>query len=243
MNNKILTGSLKIRVLAVFFLSATAVTEAQKLPLSAYGLPFINQVSLFEQTTRDNPEKQMISLRKITRIRLDLRYAGKNNFLHKNLYGNNINTTFLRKRVYQALDSVSQKLAKLGIVLVIFDAYRPYSVTEELWTQVQDERYAASPVSGSGHNRGIAVDLTLADSKTGQLLAMPTGFDNFSDTAHQDFEGISAELRSNRSLLRRTMEEFGFIPLTTEWWHFSWPDPEKYEVLDLSFRQLDQLQP
>jgi len=25
--------------------------------------------------------------------------------------------------------------------------------------------------------------------------------------------------------------------LSTEWWHFSWPDPGKFEVMDLSFEE------
>jgi zinc D-Ala-D-Ala dipeptidase len=243
MNNKILTRRLKIQVFIALFLAIHAGTHGQNLPRSAYGLSYINQVSLYEKSITGHPEKQMVSLIRIPGIVLDLRYAGPNNFLHKNLYGDNIKTSFLRKRVFQALDSVSRQLAKKGIVLVIFDAYRPYSVTEAMWTRVKDDRYAANPVNGSGHNRGIAVDLTLADAKTHQLLPMPTGFDNFSDTAHQDFMGVDAEQSSNRALLKQTMEAYGFVPLSTEWWHFSWPDPSHWEVLDLSFQQLEGLEP
>jgi zinc D-Ala-D-Ala dipeptidase len=242
MNNKILTARLKIKVFVGVFLFMVAGTYAQKLPLSAYGLPYIDRVSLYEKSIAGHPEKQMFSVSRIPGIILDLRYAGKNNFLKKNLYGNGIQTTFLRKRVFQALDSVSQELAKRGVVLVIFDAYRPYSVTEEMWKIVKDDRYAANPVNGSGHNRGIAVDLTLADAKTHQFLPMPTGFDNFSDSAHQDFQGIDVERSSNRALLKQSMEKYGFIPLSTEWWHFSWPDPDYWEVLDLNFQQLQKIE-
>jgi zinc D-Ala-D-Ala dipeptidase len=217
--------------------------HAQNLPLSAYGLPYINTVSLYEKSVENDAEKQMISLRKIKGLILDLRYADQNNFLHKNLYGSGIRTTYLRKKVFQALDSISRQMAKKGLVLVIFDAYRPYSVTEELWDRERDERYAANPAKGSGHNRGIAVDLTLADAKTLRLLPMPTGFDNFSDSAHQNFTGVNAECISNRELLKETMEKFGFIPLSTEWWHFSWPDSEKYEVLDLRLQDFQNIEP
>ncbi len=131
--------------------------------------------------------------------------------MHKKLYKGNIRTTYFRKPAYRALDSVNSVLANRGLVLVIFDAYRPYSVTEDLWNNVKDERYAANPAKGSGHNRGIAVDLTLADLKTHELLPMPTGFDNFSDSAHQDFKGLDAEGIANRELLRQAMEKYGFI--------------------------------
>jgi zinc D-Ala-D-Ala dipeptidase len=184
----------------------------------------------------------MVSLVHIPGIILDLRYASGNNFMHKKLYPGNIKTTFLRKPVYQALDSVSRELAGRGMVLVIFDAYRPYGVTEAIWENIKDDRYAANPAKGSGHNRGIAVDLALADSRTHQLLLMPTGFDNFSDSARQDFMGLDAKRITNREILKQTMVKFGFIPLSTEWWHYSWPHPEIFDVMDLSFRQLTGIQ-
>jgi D-alanyl-D-alanine dipeptidase len=37
------------------------------------------------------------------------------------------------------------------------------------------------------------------------------------------------------------MEKYGFIPLPTEWWHFSWPHPGNFEVLDLSFAELEKI--
>ncbi len=159
--------------------------------------------------------------------------------MHKKLYPENTKTLSSENRCIRRLDSVARIFPAREYALVIFDAYRPYSVTVELWNPVKDERYAANPAKGSGHNRGIAVDLTLADAKTHQLLPMPTGFDNFSDTAHQDFNGTDAKRIANRELLKQTMEKYGFIPLSTEWWHFSWPDTGDFEVLDLSFQQLN----
>jgi D-alanyl-D-alanine dipeptidase len=108
-----------------------------------------------------------------------------------------------------------------------------------LWINVKDERYAANPSKGSGHNRGIAVDLTLANMKTRRLLPMPTEFDNFSDSAHQDFNRLDVRAIANRDLLKQVMEKYGFIQLSTEWWHFSWPDYIGFEVLDLDFDQLN----
>lgn len=213
--------------------------NAQSLPVSSYGLPYINSIYLFKESLINHPEKQMISLANIAGIILNLVYATNDNFMHKKLYEGNVKTTFLRKRAYDALDSVSRFLAKRGLILVIYDAYRPYSVTEKIWENVKDDRYAANPLNGSGHNRGIAVDLTLADLKTHKLLPMPTGFDNFSDSAHQDFKGPDVHVTANRNLLKWVMEKYGFIQLPTEWWHFSWPDNIGFEVLDLNFDQLN----
>jgi zinc D-Ala-D-Ala dipeptidase len=240
MNNKILKAALKWIVLACIFTLSFTLDFAQKLPISSYGLPIINSVSLYQESLVNHPEKQMESLANIPGIILDLRYASRNNFMHRILYPANTKTSFLRKPVLLALDSVARELALQGLVLVIFDAYRPYAVTVDLWIPVKDERYAANPTKGSGHNRGVAVDLSLADSKTHQLLSMPTGFDSFSDSAHQDFKGTDTNRIAHRELLKQIMEKYGFIPLSTEWWHFSWPRAEEFEVLDLSFDQLER---
>jgi zinc D-Ala-D-Ala dipeptidase len=241
MNNKIMKAGLKWLVLPAFYSLFFTSATAQHLPVSVYGLPIINSDSLYQKSILFHPEKQMVSLAQIPGIVLDLRYASKNNFMHKELYPGNTKNSFLRKPAWQALALVAQDLARQGLDLVIFDAYRPYSVTVELWIPVKDERYAANPAKGSGHNRGIAVDLTLADARTHELLPMPTDFDNFSDSAHQDFNGTDAKRKANRELLKRTMEKYGFLSLSTEWWHFSWPHPEYFDVLDLSFGHLEQM--
>jgi len=216
--------------------------SAQHLPVSSYGLPIINTDSIYFESLKSNPQKQMVSFTKIPGIILDLRYASTDNFMHKKLYPENTKNSFLRIPVYKALEKVAKELAGQGLVLLVFDAYRPYSVTVELWIPVKDERYAANPAKGSAHNRGVAIDLTLADSKTHQMLPMPTDFDNFSDSARQDFKGTDAKRIANRELLKRTMEKYDFVALPTEWWHYSWPHTENFEVLDLTFGQLENMQ-
>ena len=69
---------------------------------------------------------------------------------------------------------------------------------------------------------------------------MPTGFDNFTDSAHHDFMNLSEEVLKNRKLLKDVMEKHGFVAFSTEWWHYSLPQPEKYEVMDLSFEELER---
>jgi len=143
------------------------------------------------------------------------------------------NDTYLRLPAAKALLKVQQELNKKGLGLKIFDAYRPYSVTKKFWELVHDERYVANPKKGSGHNRGIAVDLTIIDLKTDKELNMGTGFDNFTDSAHQDFAALPKDVLANRQMLKETVEKYGFNLLATEWWHYSWPNPEKFEILDL----------
>jgi D-alanyl-D-alanine dipeptidase len=126
----------------------------------------------------------------------------------------------------------------MGLGLKIFDAYRPYSVTVKFWELVKDERYVANPAKGSGHNRGIAVDLTIIDLKTGKELDMGTGFDNFTDTAHHTFTSLPEEVLHNRLLLKSTMEKYGFIALESEWWHYYLANGNTFELLDIEFKKL-----
>ena len=134
--------------------------------------------------------------------------------------------------VARGLARVQQELNNKNLSLKIWDAYRPYSVTEKMWKLIKDERYVANPKKGSGHNRGIAVDLTIIDRTTGKELDMGTGFDNFTDTAHQNFKNLPAGILDNRALLETVMGKNGFVALETEWWHFFWNNPD-FELLDI----------
>ncbi len=88
MKNKILPVREKIAGLLVIFIYLSSGTMAQQLPLSRYGLPYVNSISLYKKTIIDLPEKEMISLTAIAGIFLDLRYATENNFYaEKNVSG------------------------------------------------------------------------------------------------------------------------------------------------------------
>jgi len=215
--------------------------SAQDTLLNKYGLWVIHDVALLQKTTTKDPAKAMVDLKQvISTLQFDLRYAGKNNFMHQQLYPE-IKTTYMRKAAADLLAAVQQELNKQGLGLKIFDAYRPYSVTEKLWEPVKDDRYAADPKKGSGHNRGIAVDLTIIRLSNKEELNMGTGFDNFSDTAHHAFTNLPDTVLQNRLLLKSIMEKHGFKALDTEWWHYYLPNTTTYELLDIDFKTLKLL--
>jgi zinc D-Ala-D-Ala dipeptidase len=225
----------------LFFLFTAVHLSAQEFTPNKYGLKVIDKVEIYRQTVAKDTAKQLINLSAITtNIVLDLRYSTKNNFTHKKLYSK-ASTTYLRLPAANALQQVQKELNEKGLGIKIWDAYRPYAATELMWELVKDERYTANPAKGSGHNRGLAVDLTLIDLKTGIELKMGTGFDNFSDTAHHDFVQLPAEVLKNRLLLKTTMEKYGFKALDTEWWHYYWINDRDYEILNLSFKQLKKI--
>ena len=236
--DKIILRFQSILISGFVFMLTTGDAVAQDMVLNKYGLWVLHSYTELKQTTRNAPGKAMVDLRRnIPGILLDLRYAGVNNFMHQQLYPV-IKTTYLRKTAVDSLKVIQEELHKYGLGLKLFDAYRPYSVTERMWEPVKDDRYAADPKKGSGHNRGIAVDLTLVNLLTKEELDMGTGFDNFSDTAHHAFTGLPSTVLQNRAMLKKIMEAHGFKALDTEWWHYYLPDTKNYELMDIPFNQL-----
>ena len=237
-----INNSLKIvLVFEIIFHFAYGNILAQSNVGNKYGLNVVDNIKLLQSEIAIDSNKQMKDVKKaIPSLMFDLRYSTTNNFMHRKLYPP-LQTTYLRLAAINALKKVVIALHGQNLTIKIFDAYRPYSITEEMWDVVKDSRYAADPAKGSGHNRGIAVDLTLVNLQTKKELNMGTDFDNFSDTAHQDFTGLPENILQNRLLLKTSMEKYGFVSLDTEWWHFSLPDANNYELLNISFDALKKL--
>jgi D-alanyl-D-alanine dipeptidase len=203
----------------------------------------VNSLAVYKKQLNADATLSMKSLTKeIPNIQLDLKYATADNFTGLRMYPATIKTTFLRDDASRALAFVAAALKEKGLGIKVWDAYRPYQVTVRFWNLIHDERYVANPAKGSGHNRGIAIDLTLYNLSDGKELEMPTGFDDFSARAHHGYMQLEEKQIKNRELLRAVMEKYGFVRFETEWWHYYWPGAEKFAVLDLSFRQLNKLQ-
>lgn len=160
---------------------------------------------------------------------VELRYASPYNFLGATLYSRL--DPQLRCPVALALQQVQRDLAAEGLGLKVWDAYRPLAVQQRMWDAIRDPRYVSDPAVNAGrHTRGTAVDVTLVDRR-GQELQMPTDFDDFSEAAHVDAPGISAERAGNARRLRLAMERRGFRTFPTEWWHFDWHDWQQLPVV------------
>lgn len=171
-------------------------------------------------------------------IRLDIKYATDDNFTKKCVYTQA--KCYLRQEVAQKLNGVQQELEQQGLGLKVFDGYRPRSVQYKFWELVPIPGYVADPNKGSKHNRGSAVDLTIIRLSDNQELEMPSEFDEFSEKAHREYEAMKPEAAKNCKLLEDLMVKHGFIPLPTEWWHFDDADWEKYELLDISFEDVQK---
>ena len=121
----------------------------------------------------------------------------------------------------------------------IFDAYRPYAVTLKFFEVYPDTTFVASPQKGSKHNRGCAIDLTLVDLRSGNELEMPTAFDDFTEKATHAYMNLTKEALKNRQMLREIMSSYGFIPYESEWWHYDYKNWRNYQIMDLSFEELN----
>ena len=205
-------------------------------------LKVISQLDELRTSIESDPKLTMTELKSIVpNIQYELKYASSDNFTRVRLYPAQTKQTYLRKEPAEALAKVATELANKGIGIWVWDAYRPYHVTKRFWDLIQDERYVAHPAKGSGHNRGIAIDMTLYELKTGRLLDMPTAFDDFSEKAHHGYKNLSSTQLENRELLRNIMEKYGFIKFQTEWWHYYWPNGDQYYVLDFTFKQINTI--
>lgn len=217
-------------------------TNKKTVLLSLFLLLILTAVNLAQDfppkipNTREADLIELISLD--PSFKLDVRYAREDNFVGKVVYPEA--RVFLQRPAAEAVLRVHKKLSLMGYGLMLFDGYRPWSVTKLFWEITPEDKrmFVANPKNGSKHNRGCAVDLTIYDLKTGRPLPMPSDYDEFTDRASPDYEGGSEEERRNRNLLRALMEEEGFIVNANEWWHFDFKDWERYDIYDIPFDEI-----
>ena len=171
-------------------------------------------------------------------IKLDIRYAGTNNFLGKPVYKES--RAFLQRPAAEALLKAHQQLAKSGYGLLIHDGYRPWAITKLFWDMTSgfQREFVADPKTGSKHNRGCAVDLTMYDLATGLVVEMPGGYDEMTPRSYPDYPGGPPEARAKRDLLRQAMEGHDFTVEPNEWWHFNFKDWKEYPILDIAFSEI-----
>jgi D-alanyl-D-alanine dipeptidase len=146
----------------------------------------------------------------------------------------------LQRPAAEALIKINSELKPLGFGLMIFDGYRPWSVTKTFWdiTPEEDKKFVADPKEGSRHNRGCAIDLTLYDLATGEEVIMTGVYDEMTERSYPDYEGGTDEQREMRDLLRSKMESIGFTVYEFEWWHFDYKDWQTYRIENIQFSEI-----
>lgn len=178
--------------------------------------------------------------RTVPSLQLDIRYAGRDNFVGAPVRGYEAPRCLLLRPAAEALAAVARDLAGDGYRLHVFDCYRPQRAVRHFveWARGPDDpaskqrhypRVDKSALLGayiaetSGHSRGLTLDLTLARCGVGTctLLDMGTPFDFFDERAHTDSPLVSPLQHANRERLREAMSRHGFRNYPLEWWHYT----------------------
>jgi D-alanyl-D-alanine dipeptidase len=169
-------------------------------------------------------------------LKLDIRYATANNFVGRPVYPEA--RAFLQKPAAEALLAAHRWLKERGYGILVYDAYRPWTITKLFWdiTPADKKMFVADPAVGSQHNRGCAADVGLFDLKTGREVEMPGGYDEMSERSFVTYAGGTPDQRAHRDLLRKAMERDGyFFVYPEEWWHYDFKDSREYAVQDIAF--------
>ena len=178
-------------------------------------------------------------------IVFDLKYNSTDNFTGQKLY--TIDECLLTRDAVERLILVQDSLNKIrehngisypgGLGLKIWDGYRPRAIQYLMFEIFPDPNYVADPASGSIHNRGGAVDLTIIDKETGAELEMPTEFDYFGEKAWHGYPDLPQNVINNRELLHDLMTQIGgFEIYSREWWHYSSPTSKELPLQDFQMK-------
>jgi zinc D-Ala-D-Ala dipeptidase len=202
-----------------------------------YGLKTVSSLAVYDSAVAVDPRQALVDLSTyIPGIQLDIRYATADNLMKRPVY--KVARAFLRLPAAMALRDIQTELNRQGYGLKIYDGYRPYSVTVLFYEQYHDTNFVASPYTGSRHNRGCAVDLTIVDLKTGREWVMPTSYDSFSKEASATYGDLSADVLKRRQFLQDIMIRHGFAIYPYEWWHFDFVGWNQFPVTDIPFEAL-----
>ena len=168
----------------------------------------------------------------------DIRYAGSHNFVGRPVNGYRAPRCLLTEQAANALAEVARDLATRGLVVKVFDCYRPTRAVADFVHWARDPRDQTAKAefypdvdkrtlfrdgyiaSRSGHSRGSTIDLTLARAD-GTELDMGTPFDFFSPKSWTAASSVTAEQHANRMRLAAAMQRRGFRGYSKEWWHFT----------------------
>lgn len=182
---------------------------------------------------------ELVNAVTISGIKINSIYALSENCFSAPLYATQ--DVYLAKDAADALGRVQQRLAEQGYGIVLWDGYRPWSVSKLAHLALPDNRKGMlddPDLKGSSHNTGCAIDVGLYDLATGAELELSSGFDEPTIRQYYSYAGGTSRQRYLRTLLRDTMELYGFKGIEMEWWHFEYGDINQYAHQNIPLEQL-----
>jgi D-alanyl-D-alanine dipeptidase len=206
--------------------------------MTRFGLAFAAMSGVQAAAAQERPATFVDAATIVPGLVADMRYAGSHNFVGRPIDGYEAPRCLLARPAAEALAEVARDLAPRGLVIKVFDCYRPTRAVANFVRWAHDlndilgkaefypdvdkrtlfrDGYIATH---SGHSRGSTADLTLA-RQDGRELDMGTPFDFFSPRSWTADPTVGAEQHANRMLLATAMRRRGFHGYDKEWWHFT----------------------
>jgi D-alanyl-D-alanine dipeptidase len=187
---------------------------------------------------QDHPAAFVDAATVVPGLIVEARYAGSHNFVGRPIDGYEAPRCLLTRPAAEALAGVAKDVAHYGLVIKVFDCYRPVRAVTNFIRWARDINDTAAKAEfypnvdkrtlfrdgyispRSGHSRGSTVDLTLAHAD-GREVDMGTPFDFFSPKSSPLDGSIGLKAIANRGELSEAMRHHGFRPYAKEWWHFT----------------------
>ncbi len=181
----------------------------------------------------------------VPQVKVDLKYAGCDNFVGRPIAGYTGRRAILRRDAAEALARAEADLRAKGYGLLIWDAYRPTTAMKDFyhWSFTKDESMRAKFYPNitkrgiyegryigltSEHTWGVAVDITLVNLRSGREVDMGGHHDLLDPSSATYDESITPQQQANRRLLCETMVRAGFRNYSKEWWHYFLKDSEPW---------------
>jgi zinc D-Ala-D-Ala dipeptidase len=213
-----------------------AVKARRRLLATVFAIGIAVPAAVAEETQR--PADFVDAATVVPGLIAEIRYAGSHNFTGQPVDGYQAPHCLLTRQAVGALAEVARDVAPRGLVIKVFDCYRPVRAVANFmrWARdLSDQKMKAEfypnvdkralfrdgyIASHSGHSRGSTMDLTLAKTD-GTELDMGTHFDFLDPKSWVADPSITPEEHANRMLLAAAMSRRGFRGYFKEWWHFT----------------------
>ncbi len=179
-------------------------------------------------------QAQLVDLAQaVSGLKFDLRYAQADNCFGQALTDDQ--RAFLDADAAQALAQAQQYLKPYGYGILVWEAYRPWSVSKLAYDALPADKKSMLPAPevGFSHNTGRSIDVSLYLLANGENAGMISGFDEPSVRQYASFAGGTTLERCRRDLLRSAMQMAGFTASGTEWWHFDYGDIKGFAHLNV----------
>lgn len=204
------------------------------------GMRLIATQAMMPSSLSVGEQVNLVDVEQIPGIIIDSRYATT-----KNCFGTPLYTSqklYIGEQAAIALGKVQQMLSTYGYGLVLWDAYRPWSISKLAHLALPEKQKGMledPETKGSAHNTGNAVDVSLYNLETGLEEEMISGFDEPTFRQFTSYPGGTSRQRYLRDLLRQIMELNGFTGIEMEWWHYDYMPSNNWAHLNI---QLESLQ-